>query len=272
MIQKESTNHFHPPLDSPPSVTLECEFTESSLICISYASRSFLNAVLFLFFRQVCKATPRMPNGALADFQSGGYPYWWNWLEQRQVPPLTPTSRPRSPAMKNFLATPTRSMSNFKASPFHQSRNLGGLGFDNMDTPTPRSTRSSVAPRSRRANTPPSRFQQKYSRGSAATSPFNRKTFKDDDSLMSCPPFSVPRYMSPTVSANAKFKGIPDSPKSVADEPRSRMSFPFTQRKETSSLSALGKTRSVQSIGNLSADSSVSTPANVGRKPFNRFV
>ncbi|XP_057525180.1 protein IQ-DOMAIN 13-like [Amaranthus tricolor] len=229
-------------------------------------------AMSYAYSHQVCKATPRMANGALADFQSGGYPYWWNWLEQHQVPPSTPTIHPRSPAIKNFLATPTRSMSNFKASPFHQSRNLSGLGFDNMDTPTPRSTRSSVAPRSRQANTPPSRFQQKYSRGSAATSPFNRKTFKDDDSHMSCPPFSLPRYMFPTVSANAKLKGIPDSPKSVADEPRRRMSFPLTQGKETSSPSALGKTQSVQSIGNLSVDSSVSTSANVGRKPFNRFA
>ncbi|CAO2821771.1 unnamed protein product [Amaranthus hypochondriacus] len=240
-------------------------------------------AMAYAYSHQVWKSTTRTANGALADFRSGGYPYWWNWLEQRQVPPLTPTNPPRSPAMKNFLATPTRSVSNFKASPVPQSSNLGSPSprFDTMDTPTPRSTRSSVAPRSRHARTPPSRFQQKTSRGSAATSPFNGRAFKDDDSLMSCPPFSVPRYMSPTVSANAKLKGIPDSPSSTSDDPRRRMSFPFTQGggsfkwnkdKESGSPSVLGKTQSVQSIGNMSVDSTVSMPATVGRKPFNRFV
>lgn len=245
-------------------------------------------AMAYAYSHQLWKSTPRNANGALADFRSGGYPYWWNWLEQRQIPPLTPTNPSRIPAAKNFLATPTRTATEFKASPVPHSSNLGGygsLGFDNMDTPTPRSTRSSVAPRSRQMRTPPSRFQQKFSRGSAATSPFNGGTFKDDDSLMSCPPFSVPRYMSPTVSAKAKLKdsSIPDSPSSTTGEPNRRMSFPFTQGvgsfkwnkgKETSSPSpsVLGKNQSVQSIGNMSVDSTASMPASVGRKPFNRFV
>uniref|UniRef100_A0A803KTN9 DUF4005 domain-containing protein n=1 Tax=Chenopodium quinoa TaxID=63459 RepID=A0A803KTN9_CHEQI len=243
-------------------------------------------AMAYAYSHQLLKSTPRTGNGALADFRSGGYPYWWNWLEQRQVPPLTPTNPSRSPAIKNFFATPSRSPRDFKASPVPQSSNLGqhnGLGFDNMDASTPRSTRSSVAPRSRQAKTPPSRFQQKFSRGSAATSPFNGRAFKDDDSLMSCPPFSVPRYMAPTASANAKLKGspVPDSPSSTTDEPKRRMSFPFTQGggsfkwnkgREPSSPSVLGKNQSVQSVGNLSVDSTVSMPAAVGRKPFNRFA
>lgn len=89
--------------------------------------------------------------------------------------------------------------------------------------------------------------------------------------------------MVPTASANAKLKGspIPDSPSSNTNEPRRRMSFPFTQGvgsfkwnkgKETSSQSVVGKNQSVQSVGNLSVDSTVSMPAAVGRKPFNRFV
>lgn len=233
-------------------------------------------AMAYAYSHQVLKSTPRTGNGALADFRSGGYPYWWNWLEQRQVP-LTPTNPSQSPAIRNFLATPTRTPMNYKASPVPHS----SLGFDNMDTSTPRSTRSSVAPRSRQVKTPPSRPQQKYSRGSAATSPFNGGTFKDNDSLMSCPAFSVPRYMAPTASANAKLKGISDSPSSTTDDSNRRMSFPFTQGvgsfkwkkgKETSSPRVLGKNQSVQSVGNLSVDSTASMPATVGRKPFNRFA
>ncbi|XP_021845525.2 protein IQ-DOMAIN 14 [Spinacia oleracea] len=241
-------------------------------------------AMAYAYSHQLFKSTPRTANGAIADFRSGGYPYWWNWLEQRQVPPLTPTNRSRSPVIKNFLAIPSKTHKDLSgSSPVPQSSNLGGLGFSNMDTPSPRSSRSMVAPRSRQAKTPPSRFQQKLSRGSAASSPFNGRIFKDDDSLMSCPPFSVPRYMVATASANAKFRGspVPDSPSSITDEPKRRMSFPFTQGagsfkwnkgKEPSSPSVSGKNQSVQSIGNLSVDSTVSMPAAVGRKPFNRFV
>ncbi|KAK8494982.1 hypothetical protein V6N13_008894 [Hibiscus sabdariffa] len=113
---------------------------------------------------------------------------------------------------------------------------------------------------------------------------------KDDDSLTSCPPFSVPNYMAPTVSAKAKvransnpkerFMGTPGS------ESKRRLSFPLTQGigsfkwgkgslfsgKDSRSQRGLDKHQSLQSLGNLSVDSTVSMPATVGRKPFNRFV
>jgi hypothetical protein len=127
----------------------------------------------------------------------------------------------------------------------------------------------------------------KYSmaRASAANSPFNLP-LKDDDSLMSCPPFSVPNYMSPTVSAKAKERANSNPKERFPGTPTSekrRLSFPLTQgigsfkwnkgsftSKDSSSQRGLDRHQSLQSIGNLSVDSTVSMPAT--RKPFNRFV
>ncbi|KAL9240693.1 hypothetical protein vseg_014881 [Gypsophila vaccaria] len=251
-------------------------------------------ALAYAYSHQSWKSTPRIGHGALADFRTGGYPYWWNWLEQRQ-PPSTPltTNVLKSPAMKSFRLTPTRPTADFKASPFPHSTNTGrfGLGSENMDTSTPKSTRSSIPARTRQAMTPPGRFPQRFSRGSASNSPFNNAAFKDDDSLTSCPPFSGPRYMSPTASAQAKLKAgkepFPDSPGSItSDVSKRRVSYPlgpatgsfkwnkgsYFSNKDTSSQRGLGKNPTAQSVGNLSIDSSTSMPASVGRKPFNRFV
>ncbi|XP_076948208.1 protein IQ-DOMAIN 13-like [Bidens hawaiensis] len=87
-------------------------------------------------------------------------------------------------------------------------------------------------------------------------------SMKDDDSLRSCPPFSVPHYMSPTASTRAKARptsnpkercGTPTTPGSCSDTSKRRLSFPFTPN-------------SARSVGDFSMDSSL------GRKPFNRFV
>lgn len=97
--------------------------------------------------------------------------------------------------------------------------------------------------------------------------------------------------MTPTVSAKAKVR--PNSnpkerfPGTPSSESQRRLSFPLTQgigsfkwkkgsllstSKDSSSQRVLDKNQSLQSIGNLSVDSTVSMPATVGRKPFNRFV
>lgn len=97
--------------------------------------------------------------------------------------------------------------------------------------------------------------------------------------------------MAPTVSAKAKLRGS-STPKerfvvaTPTSESKRRISFPFTQglgsfkwnkgnlfsNKDSSSQRVLDKNQSLQSAGNLSVDSTVSLPAGVGRKPFNRFV
>ncbi|KAF5783071.1 putative IQ motif, EF-hand binding protein [Helianthus annuus] len=222
-------------------------------------------AMAYAYSHQLWKATPKSAQNALTDIRSGGYPWWWNWLE-RQLPSDEPTKPPQ------FTPTP----------------------------PRPRSSRSTVSATARPvmspARTSTSTTQNltkhyKPKRGSVA-SPY---PMKDDDSLMSCPPFSVPNYMNPTVSAKAKARpstGYRDRlTSSAASETSSkrRFSFPLTQtigstfkwNKKASgkeypmTLQApimLKKHKSPRSIGDLSMDSSVSMPAAFGRKPFNRFV
>lgn len=130
----------------------------------------------------------------------------------------------------------------------------------------------------------------KYSRArnSAADSTFDG-SIKDDDSLMSCPPFSVPNYMSPTVSAIAKvrpnsnlkerFPGTPTG----SEASKRRFSFPLApsigsfkwnkgSSKDSTSQKVVEKHQPPHSIGDRSVDSAVSMPAAFGKKPFNRFV
>ncbi|TQE10155.1 hypothetical protein C1H46_004211 [Malus baccata] len=123
-----------------------------------------------------------------------------------------------------------------------------------------------------------------------AESPFGFP-LKDDDSLTSCPPFSVPNYMAPTASAKAKARASSNprerSVGTPSSETKRRLSFPlaqgigsfkwnkayfFSNNKDSSSERNLDKNQSLQSLGNSSIDSTVSMPAGVGRKPFNRFV
>ncbi|XVF37574.1 hypothetical protein REPUB_Repub20aG0021000 [Reevesia pubescens] len=251
----------------------------------------------YAYSHQLWKATPKSAQTGISDIRSGGFPWWWNWLE-RQLPPV---NAPESQGMKSFQLTPSRPNSELKPSPRPQSSGKQQqFTFDNiMDTPTPKSTRSTILPATRPMRTPPSsRFLQasssglsKYSRprASGADSPFDLP-LKDDDSLTSCPPFSVPNYMNPTVSAKAKLRAS-SNPKerymgTPGSESKRRLSFPLTQGigsfkwsngslfsgKDSSSQRGLEKHQSLQSIGNLSVNSAVSMPATVGRKPFNRFV
>lgn len=254
-------------------------------------------AMAYAYSHQSWKGTPRTAEAALMGIRAGGLPYWWKWLDQGQGqgPPMTPTNPSQSPAIKRFHLTPTRpTMDKFKATPLPHSSPFGqpGLGFDHLDTPSPRSTKSTIPSRAKLSQTPPPRLHQKFPRGSLGNSPFNGSSaFRDDDSLMSCPPFSVPRYMSPTQSAKAKTRPggkdpFPDSPVSTSDGSKRRVSYPMDNgvgsfkwkqsplfsNKETSSHKTSGKTQSVQSVGNMSVDSTASMPVSVGRKPFNRFV
>ncbi|GMY32718.1 protein IQ-DOMAIN 14-like [Fagus crenata] len=258
-------------------------------------------AMAYAYSHQLWKASPKSTQTPLADIRSGGFPWWWNWLE-RQLP--SASNPPESQIMKSFQLTPPRAVSEMKPSPspWPQSSNhkQHPFGFDIMDTPTPKSTKSAIITTSKNTRTPPpnrtplanSTSLSKYSRprASGANSPFDMP-LKDDDSLMSCPPFSVPNYMNPTVSAKAKARAnsnprerFPGTPSS--SDSKRRLSFPLTQgigsfkwnkgslfsNKDSSSQRMLDKNQSLQSVGDLSVDSTVSLPAGIGRKPFNRFV
>ncbi|GAB4859130.1 IQ-DOMAIN 14-like [Ancistrocladus abbreviatus] len=237
-------------------------------------------AMAYAYSHELWKVSPRAPEAGLMDIGSVGFPWWWNWLERQT--PMTPLPKPsESPAMKNFHLTPPMHPMELKASPLSHSSDYPQPSpvFDNLDTPTPRLTRTPVPTRTRLGQTPtPGRKFIKPRVIGVASSPFN-----DDDSLTSCPPFSVPRYMEPTVSAKAKVKGSTTPP---VDESKRRLSFLMPQGigsfkwskgtffgiKETSSQRLFGKNQSLQSIGSVSVDSTISMPAIAGRRPFNRFV
>ncbi|XP_035838990.1 protein IQ-DOMAIN 14 [Helianthus annuus] len=131
--------------------------------------------------------------------KTSGYPLWWKWVEQ-QLPYHTTTT----PTQKNhqFATTPSRST--------HKQ----------LDT-TP--------------NTPTSsRSTNRWIKARKAASLYS---MKDDDSLRSCPPFSVPNYMSPTASARAKARpssnpkercATPTTP--CSESSKRRFSSPFTPR------------------------------------------
>lgn len=167
-----------------------------------------------------------------------------------------------------------------------------------MDTPTPRSSKSVAFMSTRQERTPVFRTPQanisslsKYSRARASgggESPFDLP-LKDNDSLTSCPPFSLPSYMVSTASAKAKARANSNPKERFPGSPSSekrRLSFPLTQsigslkgnrgslisKKDPNSQRVSDKHESLQSTGNLSVDSTVSMPAAIGRKPFNRFV
>ncbi|GMJ08501.1 IQ-domain 13 [Hibiscus trionum] len=222
-------------------------------------------AMAYAYSHQLWKATLKSVHAGVSDIRTRG-PLWWNWLERQ----LSSRNAPESQGMKDFQLTPPRPNSELKPSPkLPLSSKQHQFMFDNVNTPTPKSTRT---------------------RASGADSPFDLP-LKDDDSLTSFPPISVPNYMTPTVSAKAKARGNSNTMDMfmgtpVSEASNSRLSFPLTQGigsfnwskgslfsgKDSSSQRGLDKKQSLQSIGNLSVDSTVSMPATVGRKPFNRFV
>ncbi|KAL0322753.1 UNVERIFIED_CONTAM: protein IQ-DOMAIN 14 [Sesamum angustifolium] len=129
----------------------------------------------------------------------------------------------------------------------------------------------------------PSGLKYSKPRASAANSAYD-VPLKDDDSLMSCPPFSVPNYMIPTASAKAKARANSNPrerfPGTPGNDSRRRFSFPLTPNagsfkwnkgSNKDSASQMDKHESPRSR-DFSVDSAVSMPALVGRKPFNRFV
>ncbi|CAN1194473.1 Protein IQ-DOMAIN 13 [Linum perenne] len=287
-------------------------------------------AMAYAYSHQLWKATPKSTQLSLTDMRSNGFPWWWNWLErpipassssnnhETQPPPPPPTTKT---ATKTFQRTPTRPASAsetkppspqlFPSSDHHHKQ----FGHDALDTPTPRSTRSTAAAfLSRQARTPHRTPQQgntslsKYSRarggGNDESSPFNNLPMKDDDSLTSCPPFSVPNYMNPTMSAKAKARANSNPRERMMSNPgtpgseKRRSSFPMGSFKwnagslfTSSSSNNANKNNAsnsnsprmmipkhhhqgggADSVANLSVDSTVSMPAAVGRRPFNRFV
>ncbi|CAH8390254.1 unnamed protein product [Eruca vesicaria subsp. sativa] len=217
-------------------------------------------SMAYAYSHQLWKNSPR----SAQDIRTNGVPLWWNWVD-RQNNQTQP-----------FRLTPTR------PSPSPQPHSRPNNSFD---ISTPNSSKSAYLTPSRPIHTPqPSR----YSRGGRAT---QASPFKDDDSLTSCPPFSAPSYMAPTVSAKAKLRAN-SNPKERVKEgttpEKRRSSFPLGSFKwnkgslfmsnkgrdssSTSGAVVLEKHKTLKSVGNMSIDSTVSMPATIGKRSFNRFA
>ncbi|KAE8698036.1 Protein IQ-DOMAIN 14 [Hibiscus syriacus] len=225
-------------------------------------------AMAYSYSNQLWRAAPDSGHTGVSGISSG-FPWWWNRLDRH----LPPVSVAESQGMKSFQLTPPRPNTELKpgSRPPSSSSKQRQFTYDNItETPTPKST---ILPTPRPIRTPPSSSSKnQYSRSGATrtTSPFDMH-IKDDDSLMSCPPFSIPNYMNPTVSTKAKARASSNPKERYVGTPRSesnrRLSYPFSQ--------GIGSFRSNKgSVSNMSVDSTLSTPTNAtdGRKPFNRFV
>ncbi|CAH2063513.1 unnamed protein product [Thlaspi arvense] len=233
-------------------------------------------SMAYAYSHQLWKNSPRSGQ----DIRPNGFPLWWNWVD-RQKSQTQP-----------FRLTPTRP----SPSPQPQASNQNHFSLNNsFDASTPNSSRSAFHTPSRPIHTPqPHSNVSRYTRGGRAT---QDSPFKDDDSLTSCPPFSAPSYMAPTVSAKAKLRAnsnpkdrVDRSPVTTNNDKR-RISFPLGSFKwnkgslfmssnnkkgpgssSSSGLVVLEKHKTLKSVGNLSIDSTVSMPAAVGRRSFNRFA
>lgn len=223
-----------------------------------------ITSLSLLCSTQLWKNSPR----SAQDIRTNGIPLWWNWVD-RQNNQTQP-----------FRLTPTRP----SPSPQPHSSNKNHSRLNNsFDVSTPNSSKSAFLTPSRPIHTPqPSR----YSRGGRAT---QDSPFKDDDSLTSCPPFSAPSYMAPTVSAKAKLRAN-SNPKERVDgttPEKRRSSFPLGSFKwnkgalfmsnnnkgsPSSGAVVLEKHKTLKSVGNMSIDSTVSMPATIGKRSFNRFA
>lgn len=246
----------------------------------------FFILVLIYDYMQLWKANPGSAQGPV-DVRSNGFPWWWNWLE-RQLPKTQGGSSQNKAATRTISLTPPRPISEYKQSP--RNYRPSNFSYDHHDSLTPRSSRSAIPLKSRPFQTPgrtppPSGFKP---RGGAASSAYDAP-LKDDDSLVSCPPFSFPNYMTPTVSAKAKARANSNPrdrfPGTPGSESKRRFSFPLTPKsnagsfkwskgsnKDTASQIGTEKREDARSIGDFSVDSTVSMPVLGGRKPFNRFV
>ncbi|CAA0818424.1 IQ-domain 13 [Striga hermonthica] len=196
-------------------------------------------AMAYAYSHQLWKDSPSSAHSPL-DPRTNGFPWWWNWLDRQ----LTDS--------KNVLqtTTPPPSGPTSERGPSHRAHN------NNRESTTPQSSRSvAVGPAWARCHPTGTRFPMKDN---------------DDDSLVSCPLFSVPSYMSPTVSAMAKARRFTGT---RADSGTGRrFSFPLTPNSgRWGKVGPVGDSSS-RSVAEFSVGSATSMPAMVGRKPFNRFV
>ncbi|CAA0833312.1 IQ-domain 13 [Striga hermonthica] len=232
-------------------------------------------AMAYAYSHQLWKSSnPKSAQDPLENQPNNGLPWWWSWLERELPPTNTPQNRAST---KKVAFTPPKPIPDPNPSPLHNKTKH----FQTTPIKTPSPAKASG-------------FTKPYSKPRTVisySSPYNDFLLKDDDSLTSCPPFSVPSYMAPTVSAKAKTRAT-SNPKerlqennvgTPVNDSKRRFSFSFTHnigsfkwnkgssKNEPASRKVVGFEKRY-AVGDLSIDSTVSMPAFGGRKPFNRFV
>lgn len=236
-------------------------------------------AMAYAYSNQYWKSNPKSAPNA----------WWWNRLE-----PQLPDSNnpPETQSIRSYNLAPQRRTPEPKPSPQPQStyKPIHYMTFENYEMMTPTSTRSMVPTRSKQfMPTPTRKTPPRQSLGTtkntktkpARASSVFEMGLKDDDSLASSSSYSVPNYMSPTASAQAKSrpKSNPKErfPGTPTNDSKNRFSFPLTPNigsfkwKKGSSKTGSGsknvvkREESFRSEGDFSVDSGVSMPAAAGR-------
>ncbi|KAL5998034.1 IQ-domain [Asimina triloba] len=242
-------------------------------------------ALAYAYSHQLWKGNPKSAHNALMEIRSGGFPWWWNWLE-RQLPShgLEDTNI----VTKNMVTPPKPSTEpDARVTPNKYKQPKFG-GVDGHD-PLPRSARASPMAKGKHTplhtlktpqNNSPAHLKLAEPRNSVDGHSLAATFLRDDESLTSCPPFSVPNYMVPTVSAKAKARAQSMTKERGGSRgSKKRLSFPLGQTigslfsaKDSASQRIPMNHASLHSIGNVSVDSTLSLPAGVERKAFQRFV
>ncbi|ERN20239.1 hypothetical protein AMTR_s00066p00152910 [Amborella trichopoda] len=231
-------------------------------------------ALAYAYSQKLLRGVSKPMLAGMTELRSNGLPWGWTWLErQLTTQPLenqaTTHEKPKQAPMDNTI----------DSRPRIDSKRHKQISVESLDLATPKSSRSSPAPSSRHviASKPPSIFGST----NIKSSNFNGNGGdRDDESLTSCPPFSMPNYMAPTLSAKAKVRAQ-SAPKRGSQAPSNDpKKGPFGSlrwnkgsifsNKSSNSQRLSKQDGSLHALGNLSLDSAHSLPVGVGRKPFYR--
>jgi Protein of unknown function (DUF4005) len=240
---------------------------------------------------QLLKATPAAATAILADLHSGANQ--WSWTPFDRHPPDESYVKPRiklPTQIQHEFSTPfnRHSPDVFHSKPKIKHPIQIQLEFNTpLDHHLHQPAESCSKPKIKypiqtqhEFNSPLQEFSSSKPKLKPKTKP--NKIIRDDNSLTSCPPFTVPNYMAPTVSAKAKVKA------SVHEKHEDKRRFSFgigqgikwgkgsfwrettpSERISNAPSEVSRRHRSTLSVASgISIDSAVSMPVVVGRRPF----
>ncbi|KAJ4810417.1 Protein IQ-DOMAIN 14 [Rhynchospora pubera] len=245
-------------------------------------------ALAYAYSHQILKATPAAATAILADLHAGANQWCWTPYDRHQ--PDESYAKPRiklptqtQPEFNTLFdrETPDRSYAKPRIKhPIHNhlefntafDRHLPDESYAKPKIKHPIQTQLEVKTPLKEFNSPKPKFKLNSK---------PKSIIKDDDSLTSCPPFTVPNYMAPTLSAKAKVKARVQE----RHDDKRRFSFGLGQgikwgkgsfwntapseRISNAPSEVSRRHRSTLSVASgFSIDSAVSMPVVVGRRPF----